>query len=175
MQAEGTLHWDALNVAAGEAFARRNPALAAPAPQQVLNHVPAAWRSATKDAQYWVRRFDMTAAGPLGRNGVHYSDKGRDREDALLNKPPPGTRDVHIVGSVGVPSEPTYYFEERPQRVAKAQALAAEQRARQAEQQARAAEQNRERRRKISARSHRKWKARRLAQYESQKHAQAEV
>jgi hypothetical protein len=79
------------------------------------------------------------------------------------------------VGSVGVPSEPTYFFEERPQRVAKARALAAEQRARAAEQQARAAEQNKERRRKISARNHRKWKARRLAQYESQKHAPAEV
>jgi hypothetical protein len=173
MQTEGTHHWDALNEAAGAAIARRNPRLAAPAPQHVLNAVPLAWRSATQDAQYRVRRFDITAAGPLGRNGVHYSDTGRDREDAILNRPPPGTRDVYMLGSVGVPSEPTYFFEERPNRVAQAQARAAEQQARAAEQQARAAEQHDQRRRKRNAHAHRNRKARRLAQYESQKHAPA--
>jgi hypothetical protein len=172
MLTEGTLHWDALNEAAGEAFARRNPRLAAPAQQHEFDKLPAAWRAATVDAQYWVRHFNMAAAGPLGRNGVHYSDTGRDRDDALLNKPPPGTRDVYMVGSVGVPSEPTYFFEERPQRVAKAQALAAEQRAlaaeqeaRAAEQQARAAEQHAQRRLESNARAHRNRKARRLAKY----------
>jgi hypothetical protein len=174
MQTEGTRHWDALNEDAGAAFAGRNPRLAAPAPQHVLSAVPLAWRSATQDAQYWVRRFDMTAAGPLGRNGVHYSDTGKDREDALLNRPPPGTRDVCMVGSVAVPLERTYFFEERPNRVAQAQARAAEQQARAAEQQARAAEQHDERRRKRNAQAHRSRKARRMAQYESQKHEPAE-
>jgi hypothetical protein len=81
---------------------------------------------------------------------------------------------VCMVGSVAVPLERTQYFEERPERVAQAQARAAEQQARAAEQQARAAEQHDERRRKINARAHRNRKARRLAQYESQKHAPAE-
>jgi hypothetical protein len=169
MQTGGMRHWDALNEAAGAAFARRNPQLAAPEPEHVLDCVPLAWRAGTKDAQYLVRRFDLTAAGPLGRNGVHYGDTDRDR---VLNRPPHGMRDVHMVGAVGVPSEPTYFFEERLQRVARAQALAAEQRslaaeqqAQAAEQQARAAERRAQRRRERNARTHRNSKARRLAQY----------
>ncbi len=172
---EGHDHWVALNMAAAESYERRNPAVAAPAPQHVLNDVPLAWRSDMQRAQFKIHSTNLIALGPIGRNGVRFSDTGRDREDALLNKPPPGSRDVYMLGSVAVPLERTYLFEERPNRVAQAQARAAEQQARQAEQQARAAEQHDERRRKINARAHRNRKARRLAQYESQKHAQAQL
>jgi hypothetical protein len=168
LQTEGHSHWVALNMAAAKSYVRRNPGLAAPEPQHVLNDVPLAWRSDMQDAQFKIRSTSLMALGPIGRDGVRFRDTGSDRKDALLNRPPPGTRDVYMLGSVAVPLERTYLFEERPNRVAQALARAAE-------QQARAAEQHDERRRKTNARAHRNRKARRLAQYESQKHAPAEV
>ena len=170
---EGHDHWVALNMAAAKSYERRNPTVAAPEPQHVLNDVPLAWRSDMQHAQFNIHSTNLMALGPLGRHGVRFSDTGSDREVAILNRPPPGTRDVCMVGSVAVALERTYFFEERPNRVAQAQARAAEQQARQAEQQARAAEQHDERCRKINARGHRNRKARRLAQYE--KHAQAQL
>ena len=171
---EGHAHWVALNVAAAKSYVRRNPVLAAPVPRDVLNDVPVAWRADMQRAQFTIRSTNLMASGPIGRNGVRFSDTASDREIAILNRPPPGTRDVCMMGSVAVPLERTYFFEERPNRVAQAQARQAEQQARAAEQQARAAEQHDERRRKRNAHAHRSRKARRMAQYESQKHAPAE-
>ena len=85
--------------------------------------MPAEHRDAARAAQFRIHSVELAALGPIGRNGVRWSDTREDREIATQNRPAPCERDVCMVGSVGlvVDSHP-HYFEEREARVSQAAA-----------------------------------------------------
>ena len=109
---------------AAKKFCERNYShyYAKPATEAELLSVPAEYRQSMRDAQFLIDRVDFTALGPAGRGGLLFRDSETDRQIAIQNRPPPGEEVVCMVDSVGLVLESApYFFEQRAERVRKAQ------------------------------------------------------
>ena len=120
----GLSYWAQANKLAAQTFIARNShPQALPATETEIQLMPAEHRDAARAAQFRIHSVELAALGPIGRNGVRWSDTREDRETATQNRPAPCERDVCMVGSVGlVVDSPPYIFEERQARVRQAAA-----------------------------------------------------